>query len=154
MLGLKKMEEAAMRSSQEEQGAARQKYSVSRGQWKAVGLYTLACFSVPVVIYSSNRVFRAFTNFHSRALNLKSKRPAGLFGWAFLMSVVYSSVAIPLYYKGALYILGLRQLSDLHGVMSDAIMSRFEPEKSTTSQTDLGAKVDDATSQDRPEVAE
>lgn len=102
---------------------------VTSRQWQAVGLYTLACFSVPFAIYSNSRAFGAFTNFHNRVLKLKGKGPGGLFGWAMLMSLVYSTAAIPIYYKGALWILGLKELSDLHGVMTDSIMGRFESEE-------------------------
>lgn len=119
---------AAFRSHETE--PKRRAHLVTRGQWKAVGAYTLFCFSVPFAIYSIPSAFRVFTNFHNRLLNLKSKGPGGLFGWAFVMSIVYSSAAIPLYYKGALRILGLNDLNDLQGVMTDTIISRFETDES------------------------
>mmetsp|Transcript_7400 Transcript_7400/g.13797 ORF Transcript_7400/g.13797 Transcript_7400/m.13797 type:complete len:211 (-) Transcript_7400:32-664(-) len=118
---------AKLKEEEEREYRSVKKYETITGrQWKAVGLYTLGFFALPIGIYSNQRTFDAFRNFHNRLLNLGKKGPGGLFGWAFLMSIVYSTAAIPIYYKGALWILGLDSLRDLHGVMTDQIVSRFE----------------------------
>jgi hypothetical protein len=99
---------------------------VTGRHWQAVGLYTLAFFAAPVFIASNTTAFNAFTQFHSRLLNLKTKGPARLFGCAFMMSMIYSSMVIPVYYKGALLVLGIKELRDLSGVMTDTILLNFE----------------------------
>jgi hypothetical protein len=114
------------RISRVDTAAVHSRPTVTSRHWKAVGRYTLAFFSAPVCIASNIPVFNAFTQFHSRLLNLKTKGPVGLFGCALMMSMIYSSLVIPVYYKGALLVLGIKELRDLSGAMTDTILLNFE----------------------------
>lgn len=96
----------------------------SRQAWGA-GFYTLAFFSLPIAVYSHQPSFKSFCRFHSRILGLEKRGPGGLMFWAIIMSGVYSSICIPIYYKGVLWILGMKSLKDLQGHLTQSIIDRF-----------------------------
>ena len=107
----------------------------SKQAWTA-GFYTLAFFSFPIAVYAHQPAFKRFCRFHSRILGLENKGPGGLMFWAIIMSGVYSSIGIPIYYKGVLWILGMRSLKDLQGHLTQSIIDRFnldipDPENET-----------------------
>jgi len=101
-------------------------YKLTKNRLMAASLYTLGFFTIPILIYANQRLFKRFCDFHVRLLKLDKKGPGGLAASAALMSIVYSGVTIPIYYSGLLKIMGLKSLGDLRGCMTDSIVNRFQ----------------------------
>ena len=61
-------------------------------------------------------------------LNLKNKNTLQLFLLAAGISILYSTISINLYYRGFLAIIGLDSIYDLEGVISKAILEKYNLE--------------------------
>lgn len=98
---------------------------ISKKRLIYAGLYTLGFLSFPLVLYGKKSFFKSFCDFHTRVLKLNSKGPGQVAALSFIMSLVYSSFTLPIYYFGLLKILGLHQLYEIKGVVSNSAAKTY-----------------------------
>lgn len=96
------------------------------GQWAGIGVWTLGFTLTPLVVLVRQSWFKAFCDFHVRLLRLKKRGPAGLAGMAMLMSLVYSSIALPVYIGGVCWMLGAKSSSELRTTLNDSLFQKYD----------------------------
>jgi len=98
----------------------------STGQWVGIGLWTLGFTLAPLTVLARQSWFKAFCDFHVRLLRLKKRGPAGLAGMAMVMSLVYSSVALPMYIGGVCWMLGAKSTTELRATLNDTLFQKYD----------------------------
>jgi hypothetical protein len=96
--------------------------------YKAAG-FTSLFFIVPVGIMVNQRAFNAFNGFHSRLFKLDKRSPAGLAGIAFVASMGYSALLMPLYYKGICSIFNLQGFGQIRRIMNKKVTKMLEEDE-------------------------
>ena len=101
-------------------------HKTTTGQWVGLGCWTLGFTLAPLTVLVKQTWFKAFCNFHVRVLRLKKRGPAGLAGMAMVMSLVYSSIALPMYIGGVCWILGVKSTSELRAALNDSLFQKYD----------------------------
>ena len=98
---------------------------LSRKRIIFAGIYTSIFLGAPLVIYSKQTLFKRFCDFHKRALKLHTKGPGQIAALSLMMSIIYTSIACPIYYIGLLKIVGINSLFDLSGFIADSASKTY-----------------------------
>lgn len=115
--------------------------------YKAGALTAGFCF-IPVSIMTNKRVFAKFNAFHSRLFRLEKRSAGGLAGFAFLASLGYSAILIPLYYRGIMHIFGLEGF----GVVRDVMKAKMEMILAEDENLDFRGRIQEAVAHDEKVV--
>lgn len=98
---------------------------ITTGQWLGAAGLTLAFAMTPLTLLMRKSWFERFCDFHVRVLRLKGRRPGSLAGMAVLTSLVYSSLALPVYAGGILWIFGVKSGSELRLLFNDSLLQKY-----------------------------
>ncbi|CAG9325380.1 unnamed protein product [Blepharisma stoltei] len=92
---------------------------MKKERWRFALGYSVTFFAIPIFTITNGWAFKKFCGFHARLLRLQHKSPTQLALLSIFFATVYTSLAIPFYYKGLLRIFGLTELYDMAGVFSE-----------------------------------
>ena len=98
---------------------------LSRKRWICAGAYTFAYLGCPLIVYSHQKLFKRFCDFHKRHLRLQSKGPGQIAALSLLCSIIYTSIACPIYYIGLLKILGITSLFQFAGCITSSAADTY-----------------------------
>lgn len=107
-----------MEQSQENPQGEITEITYTRKQLYQAAGFTSLFFVVPVGIMMSNTAFNKFNSFHSKIFKLEKRSAGGLAGFAFLASLGYCSIIMPLYYKGIMRIFNLEGIGQIKKIMN------------------------------------
>jgi hypothetical protein len=96
------------------------KISVTSNRLICAGIYSASFLLSPFVLVTRKSAFKKFCEFHTRVLALSTKGPVQTATLSVLVSLAYSTIIFPVYYKGLLLIIGLNSIYDLSGIAKDA----------------------------------
>ena len=108
------------------------KLPFNKKQLMLASLYSLGWFTAPLIIYANKTLFSGFCSFHNKIFRLDKRNPGTIAALSVIMSIVYSSLSVPVYYNGLLKILGINRLGDLRGCITESVIQNYKTTENET----------------------